>query len=210
MDGQAETPGLPPGYHWEGMNPNVIYHDGKIVKHSKCVINCKGLTWFHSHHVMDKEEGKALCRNCPNITPVSAPGGRNSNVIMHLSSLFSFIQSMAQEFPIFERLACTVLAISPCSADVERLFSKSGLIVGTKRTNMAPESVNMTTTLKCWLDGIGESLEEFTSANPATASAQASNSRFVRINVRLEFDEPTIFSEDCDEFDSDYETEDED
>jgi hypothetical protein len=73
--------------------------------------------------------------------------------------------------------------------------------VSAKRSSMLPESADMTTTLKCWLEGIGESLEDFESADPAHAVAQASNTRFIRLNVRLEVQEPTILSEDLDEFD---------
>ena len=55
------------------------------------------------------------------------------------------------DFPILARAAVVVLAITPSSAEVERLFSKSGLVVTKKRSNLISLHINILVTLDCWL-----------------------------------------------------------
>jgi hypothetical protein len=115
-----------------------------------------------------------------------------------------FFPRSENEFPILARLALILLAICCCSADVERLFSKSGLIFTKKRTRLLPDRVNiLMTTLKSWLDGAGENLEEYTVPTVSQNTVQESNKRFVTLNVMLEVQEPTLFEEDFEDDDDD-------
>jgi len=50
-------------------------------------------------------------------------------------------------FPILARVARRVMAASACSSDVERLFSRSGIIFSPLRTNLNPSTLHKLTTL---------------------------------------------------------------
>ena len=64
-------------------------------------------------------------------------------------------------FPILSRIAKRVMAASASSSDVERLFSRAGIIFFSPlRNNLKPETIQFLTTLHYWYieeDGIEES-----------------------------------------------------
>ena len=62
--------------------------------------------------------------------------------------------------PILSRIAKRVMAASACSSDVERLFSRAGIIFSPFRNYLKPETIQFLTTLHYWYieeDGIEES-----------------------------------------------------
>ena len=82
---------LPEGFHWEGQKPQVILDSGgRVVKKSRCVIDCPGNEWFFSfiHKLNENEHVCLLCDlDVPDRSNVyKTPGGRNSNVIEHLKN----------------------------------------------------------------------------------------------------------------------------
>jgi hAT family C-terminal dimerisation region len=68
------------------------------------------------------------------------------------------------EFFSSSRVALVVLAITPSSAEVERLFSKSGLVVTKKRTNLSSAHIYKLVTLDCWLSRGEEILNNISDA----------------------------------------------
>ena len=53
-------------------------------------------------------------------------------------------------FPILSRIARRIMAGSACSSDVERLFSRAGIIFSPLRSNLAPVTLQHLTTLHYW------------------------------------------------------------
>jgi hAT family C-terminal dimerisation region len=101
--------------------------------------------------------------------------------------------------PILSRVATIILSISGCSADVERLFSRSGLVVSKRRSKLTSEHVNELSTLNSWLSGAEERIDSLLSVPSAQeASSKANNFRFVRLNNDLEFNFPTELEEEED------------
>jgi hypothetical protein len=86
------------------------------------------------------------------------------------------------QMKILFRIVLRVFPISPCSTDVERLFSVTGFICADHRGNLKPTTVNMLASMNSWLRdelGYNKSKRQQTSA--------ASISRFTTINLELAF-----------------------
>ena len=112
-----------------------------------------------------------------------------------------FFSKHEKEFPIISRVALVVLAITPSSAEVERLFSKSGLVVTKKRTSLTSTHINTLETLDCWLSCGEEILHNISDAQSGSIKVKSDHYKFVSINVNLELVEPTVFEEEDDAFD---------
>lgn len=119
-----------------------------------------------------------------------------------------FFSKYEKEFPIFARIARVVFAMSATSADVERLFSKSGLIVTKLRNRLLSEKVDMLTTLNCWMNGAEERMERCEDLTEKELRGKNRNAKFVTINAELQIIQPTPLPGDDSEEEEDSDEED--
>ena len=87
------------------------------------------------------------------------------------------------KFPILSRIARVILSISPTSADVERLFSRSGRTATDSRSILFPDHVNELVTLHYWLRETEERLHNLTDQS-AMPYAKAKAVEFCICNTR--------------------------
>jgi hypothetical protein len=71
-------------------------------------------------------------------------------------------ETQRRDYPNLSKMAINILSIPAMSADVERLFSSSGLTLSNRRNRMSTEMLEALECLKSWLKikDIGYTLEE--------------------------------------------------
>ena len=93
------------------------------------------------------------------------------------------------KFPILSRIARVILSISPTSADVERLFSRSGRTATEGHSSLIPDHVNELVTLNYWLRETEERLHNLTDGSAvsyAKMKAAEFYKKFVTLGLDLE------------------------
>ena len=71
-------------------------------------------------------------------------------------------ETQRRDYPNLSKMAINILSIPAMSADVERLFSSSGLTLSNRRNRMSTEMLEALECLKSWLKikDFGYTLEE--------------------------------------------------
>jgi hypothetical protein len=88
------------------------------------------------------------------------------NLVDDLNTL-GFWRMYAHKFPILSRVARRLLCCSATSCDVERLFSRAGLICSTLRNRLAPKTIQCLTTLHYFYADEEKRMKEETSREKA-------------------------------------------
>jgi hypothetical protein len=95
--------------------------------------------------------------------------------------VMEFWTDWSSRLPILFRIARRILPTPACSADVERLFSVTGLICTPLRAGLSPAMVNTLASLNLWLK------DDYGYKNKRTGKIASSTDRFVTLNADLEF-----------------------
>jgi hypothetical protein len=80
-----------------------------------------------------------------------------------------------REYPNLSKMAINILSIPAMSADVERLFSSSGLTLSNRRNRMSTEMLEALECLKSWLKikDFGYMLEEYIDSDNRVSSTSS-------------------------------------
>ena len=114
-------------------------------------------------------------------------------------STLGFWRDHGHKFPILSRVARRVLCASSTSCDVERLFSRAGLICTALRNRLAPRTIQCLTTLHYYY---GEEEKKGPSTREKAADGRAK--RFATLTTNLLIEAPESYISDSDEDDGDF------
>lgn len=110
-------------------------------------------------------------------------------------STLGFWKTHGLKFPILRRIARRVLCSSATSCDVERLFSRAGLICTALRNRLAPKTTQCLTTLHYYYADEEKQLTEVTARDKATAGRA---NRFATLSTDLLINAAEYFISDSD------------